>query len=319
MKIIIAGGSGHLGKMLLKHFRKQQYDIKILTRNIKKKDPFVFWDGKTLGSWQKIIDGSDIVINLAGRTVNCRPNKKNLKEMMDSRVDSTRVIGEAISQCQNPPKLWLQMSTATIYAHSFDKANDEYTGIIGGNEPGIPDTWHYSISIVKNWEKTLFESQTPSTRKIAIRSALVVSPLKKGYFDVLLSLVKRGMGGTIAGGKQYVSWIHETDFINAFEFIISHENIKGAINFSSPNPLPQKEFMSHIRSACGFKISLPITKWMAEIGAVFLRTDTQLVLKSRRVVPKRLLSHGFQFQFPHWPEAVTDIIKKYKSGENKYV
>lgn len=319
MKIVIAGGSGHLGKILLKHFRKQQHDIKILTRNAKKKDPFVFWDGKTLGSWQKIIDGSDIVINLAGRTVNCRPNKKNLKEMMDSRIDSTRVMGEAISQSQNPPKLWLQMSTATIYAHSFDKANDEYTGTIGGNEPGVPDTWHYSISIVKNWEKTLFESQTPSTRKVAIRSALVVSPLKKGYFDVLLSLVKRGMGGTIAGGKQYVSWIHETDFINALEFIISHENMEGAINFSSPYPLPQKEFMSHIRSACGFKISLPITKWMAEIGAVFLRTDTQLVLKSRRVVPKRLLSHGFQFQFPHWPEAVTDIIKKHKSGENKYV
>ena len=319
MRIVIAGGSGHIGKILLKHFQKQQHDIKILTRNTKKEDPFIYWDGQTLGAWQKVVDESDMVINLAGRTVDCRPNKKNLKEMMDSRIDSTRVMGEAISQCQNPPKLWLQMSTATIYAHSFNKANDEYTGTIGGNEPGVPDTWHYSISIAKNWEKTLFESQTPSTRKVAIRSALIVSPLKKGYFDVLLSLVKRGMGGTIAGGKQYVSWIHEEDFIQAMEYVISHEDIKGAINFSSPYPLPQKEFMSHIRSACGFKISLPITKWMAEIGAVFLRTDTQLILKSRRVVPKRLLSYGFQFQFPHWPEAVTDIIKKYKAGENKYV
>ena len=319
MKIVIAGGSGHIGRMLLEHFRKQQHDVKILTRDAKKTDPFIFWDGQTVGAWQKVIDRSDMVINLAGRPVDCRPNKKNLKEMMDSRVNSTRVMGEAISQCQNPPKLWLQMSTATIYAHSFDKANDEYTGTIGGNEPGVPDTWHHSISIAKNWEKTLFESHTSSTRKVAIRSALVVSSIKKGYFDILRSLVRRGMGGTIAGGKQYVSWIHEEDFIRAMEYVISHEDIKGAINFSSPYPLPQKEFMSHIRLACDVKWSFPITKWMAEIGSVFLRTDTQLILKSRRVVPKKLLSHGFQFQFPHWPDAVLDIIKKYKSGENEYV
>ena len=319
MKVIMPGGSGHIGRVLLRHFQEKQYDVKILTRNTKKKDPFIFWDGQTLEEWQKVIDGSDVVINLAGRTVNCRPIKKNLKEMMDSRVNSTRVIGEAISRSQNPPKLWIQMSTATIYAHSFNQANDEYSGTIGGNEPNVPDTWHHSTNIAKNWEKTLFNSQTPSTRKVAIRSALMVSPVKKGYFDTLLSLVRRGMGGTIAGGKQYVSWIHETDFIRAIEFIISHEEIKGPVNFSSPNPMPQKEFMLHIRSAYGMKISFPITKWMSAIGAIFLKTDTQLVLKSRRAVPTKLLSHGFQFQFPKWPEAVVDLIKKYKTGEYNHV
>ena len=308
MKIVMPGGSGHIGRYLLQHLQEKQHDVKILTRNAKQKDPFVFWDGQTLGEWQKIIDGSDVVINLAGRLVSCRPTKKNLTEMMDSRINSTRVIGEAISRSQHPPKLWIQMSTATIYAHSFGQANDEYSGTIGGNEPNVPSTWHHSVSIAKNWEKALFDFKTPFTRKVAVRSAFMISPMKKGFFDILLYLARRGMGGPVAGGKQYVSWMHVTDFIRAIEFVMFNEDIRGIINFSSPHPMPQKEFMSHIRSACGAKVYFPITKWMSEIGAIFLKTDTQLILKSRRVVPKKLLSNGFQFQFPHWPSAVADII-----------
>ena len=311
MKIVIPGGSGHIGRYLLQHLQEKQHDVQALTRNTKLKDPFIFWDGQTLGEWQKVIDGSDIVINLAGRLVSCRPNKKNLKDMMDSRVNSTHVIGEAISRSQRPPKLWIQMSTATIYAHSIDQAHDEYSGTIGESEHNIPDTWHHSVKISKNWEKTLFNFKTPFTRKVAIRSAFLISPMKKGYFDTLLYLTRRGMGGPVAGGKQYVSWIHVKDFVRAIEFVMSNEDIKGVINFSSPHPMPQKEFMSHIRTACGAKIYFPITKWMSEIGAIFLKTDTQLILKSRRVVPTKLLSNGFQFQFPQWPEAVADIISRY--------
>ena len=311
MKIVIPGGSGHIGRYLFQHFQDKQHDVKVLTRNAKREDPFIFWDGQTPGEWQKVIDGSDVVINCAGRLVSCRPNKKNLDEMMNSRINSTRVIDEAISQSKSPPKLWIQLSTATIYAHSFDQAHDEYTGIIGGNEAHIPYTWRHSMDIAKNWEKTLFGFETPLTRKVAVRSAFMISPMKKTYFDILLSLTKKGMGGPVAGGKQYVSWIHFTDFIRAIEYVMLNEDIKGPVNFSSPNPLPQKEFMSHLRSACGMKIYFPITKWMSEIGAVFLKTDTQLVLKSRRAAPKKLLSHGFQFQFPDWPKAVSDMISRY--------
>ena len=316
MKVVIPGGSGHIGKYLLQYFQEKQHDVKVLTRNTKQKDPFIFWDGQTLGEWQKVIDGSDVVINLAGRLVSCRPNKKNLKEMMDSRINSTRVIGEAISRAKRPPKLWIQMSTATIYAHSFDRANDEASGIIGGNESNVPYTWHHSVSIAKNWEKTLFKFKTPLTRKVAVRLAFMISPMKKGYFDTLLYLARRGMGGPVAGGRQYISWIHVTDFIRAIEFVISNEDINGSVNFSSPHPIPQKEAMSHIRSACGTKVYFSITRWMSEIGALFLKTDTQLVLKSRRVVPKKLLSSGFQFQFPHWPEAIKDIIGKCNKGRS---
>lgn len=310
------GGSGHLGKYLLPHFQRQGQDVKILTRDANKKHPFIFWDGQTLGEWQKVIDGSDVVINLSGRLVSCQPTKKNLKEMMDSRINSTRIVGEAISHAKHPPKLWIQMSTATIYAHSFDRANDEDSGIIGGNESNIPYTWRHSVSIAKNWEKTLFSFKTPLTRKVAVRLAFMISPKEKGYLDTLLYLARRGMGGPVAGGRQYISWIHVADFIRAIEFVISNEDIKGIINFSSPHPIPQKEAMSHIRSACGAKIYFPITKWMSEVGAIFLKTDPQLVLKSRRVVPKKLLSSGFQFQFPYWLEAIKDIIDKYNKGRS---
>ena len=312
MKIVIPGGSGHIGRYLSRHLLEKKHDVKILTRNVKQRGAsFVFWDGQTLGEWQKEIDGSDVVINLSGRLVSCWPTNKNLKEMMDSRVNSTRAIGEAISRSPSPPKLWIQMSTATIYAHSFDRANDEYSGVIGGNEPDISDTWRHSVDIAKNWEKALFHFKTPSTRKVAVRSAFLISPMKKGYFDILLSLVRKGMGGPVAGGRQYVSWIHVEDFIRAIEFVMFNEDIKGVINFSSPHPITQKEFMSHIRSACGIKVYFPITKWMSEIGAIFLKTDTQLVLKSRRVIPKKLLSYGFKFQFPRWPETVLDMLSRY--------
>ena len=308
MKIIIPGGTGQVGNILNRRFSIAGHEVVVLSRHARQDSSTIQWDGKTLGPWCEAIDGADVVINLAGRTVNCRYSEANLREMMDSRVDSTRVIGEAIARAKHPPSVWLQMSTATIYAHSFDRNNDEATGEIGGSEPDAPEYWKRSIEIAEAWEKTLLEAKTPATRKVALRSAMVMSPDKGGVFDVLSKMVKLRLGGSIAGGQQYVSWIHEVDFVRAIEFLIEHDSISGPVNLSSPNPLPQGEFMSELRSAHGVSISLPATTWMSKIGAFFMRTDTELVLKSRRVVPGVLLENGFEFEYPAWNQAAKDLV-----------
>lgn len=316
MKFVLPGGSGQVGQVLARHFLDQGHEVVILCRGADV--PFgrtVSWDGKSLGAWAKEIDGADIVINLAGRTVNCRYTPENLKQMMDSRVDSTRVVGQAIEKAGKPPKLWLQMSTATIYAHRFDAPNDEATGIIGGNEKDVPGYWGYSVEIAKNWEKTLHEANTPQTRKVALRASMIMSPDREGIFDVMSRLVRLGLSGSAAGGKQFVSWIHDRDFIRTLEFLIAHEDIEGAVNIASPGPLPYNDFMRAMRDAWGMPIGLPAMKWMLEIGAWVMRTDTELVLKSRRVVPGRLLEKGFLFDFPDWDSAVVDLVGRWRAAK----
>jgi len=253
-----------------------------------------------------------VVVNLAGRSVNCRYTQKNMDAMMSSRVASTRAVGLAIAQAARPPRLWLQMSTATIYAHRFDAPNDEASGIIGGSEPDAPSYWRFSIEIAQAWEREQTEAETPRTRKVALRSAMVMSPDPGGIFDILFGLTRRGLGGTMAGGSQFMSWIHERDFVRAIEFLIAREDMSGPVNLAAPNPLPQKEFMAVLRLASGMRVGLPVTKWMAEIGAFFLRTDTELTFKSRRVVPGRLLDAGFAFDFPDWPAAAKDLVARRK-------
>ncbi len=310
MKLIIAGGTGQIGEVLARDFRSKGHTVKVLTRNPKDSNQ-VAWDGKSKGAWFSEIDGCDVVINLAGRTVNCRYSEENLRQMMDSRVDSTRIVGQAISESSNPPALWLQMSTATIYAHRFDAPNDELTGVIGGNEPDAPAYWSRSIDIAKAWEEELRKASTPRTRKIAMRTAMLMSPDSGGIFDVLSNLTRLGLGGPVGSGAQYVSWIHEQDFLAAVHFVIEKKHIEGAINFSSPGPLPQREFMKLLQKAWGVPIGLPATAWMAEIGAFFLRTDTELLLKSRRVVPARLIREGFLFKFSNWAEAVRELVTRH--------
>lgn len=235
---------------------------------------------------------------------------------MDSRVDSTRVVGEAISQAADPPKVWLQSSTATIYAHSFDQANDDVTGVIGGNEADAPDTWNFSIDVATNWERITNEAQTPNTRKVLMRSAVTMGTGRGGIFDTMLGIVRFGMGGTAASGKQFISWIHEDDFIRSVYWLIEHESLSGPINISSPNPLPNKEIMRVFREAWGTRIGLPAFEWQLAIGAIFMRTETELILKSRRVVPKLLTDSGFTFEFPDWDMACADLCKRWRS-ENK--
>lgn len=313
MRIVIPGGSGQVGMILARSFLAAGDDVVILSRGsgngTLRHEP---WDGQTLGSWTRHINGADVVINLAGRSVNCRYHATNRRQMMDSRIHSTRVIGRAIAESANPPRLWLQASTATIYAHRFDAANDEASGIIGGDarEKGAPAQWQFSIEIAKAWERELEQADTPRTRKVAMRSAMTMSPDKGGILDTLLTLVRRGLGGTCGNGRQYVSWIHEADFVNAVRWLIEHEEMTGCVNLASPNPLPNAEFMRALRQAWGAKIGLPATALMLELGAVFLRTETELILKSRRVVPGRLLAGGFEFQYPSWPEAAQELCRR---------
>lgn len=309
MKIVIPGGTGQVGTILNRALTDAGHDVVILTRR-PVRDREIHWDAETLGPWAKEIDGSDIVINLAGRSVNCRYTPDNLRAMMDSRVRSTQVVGEAITAAAQPPRVWLQMSTATIYSHRFDAPNDEATGLIGGTEPGVPGYWANSVEIAKAWERAQEQAETPYTRKVGLRTAMVMSPDRGGVFDVLLRLARFGLGGPIAGGTQYMSWIHGGDFVRAVEFLIGRDDLAGPVNLAAPAPLPQRTFMRVLRAARGVPVGLPATRWMVGLGAFALRSDTELLLKSRRVVPGRLLEAGFAFDYPQWPEAADDLARR---------
>ncbi|MFH8499050.1 TIGR01777 family oxidoreductase [Streptomyces coeruleorubidus] len=312
MKIVIPGGTGQVGTVLKRALSAAGHDVVVLSRRPRLQGD-VHWDGTTLGPWAGEIDGSDVVVNLAGRSVNCRYTPAHLSEMMDSRVHSARVVGEAIAAAARPPRVWLQMSTATVYAHRFDAPNDEATGVIGGTEPDAPGYWAYSVDIAKAWEREQETAGTPHTRKVALRAAMVMSPDRGGVFDVLLRLARLGLGGPVAGGAQYVSWIHDQDFVRAVEFLVAREDIAGPVNLAAPAPLPHRDFMRALRTAWGVPVGLPATRLMAEAGAFVLRSDTELLLKSRRVVPGRLLDAGFTFGHPDWPAAADDLVRRFRS------
>jgi uncharacterized protein len=231
---------------------------------------------------------------------------------MESRIASARAVGQAIERAARPPRVWLQASTATIYAHRYDAANDEATGLLGGSEKDAPDTWRFSIDVAKSWEKAADQAVVPQTRKVLLRSAMTMSPDRGGVFDVLLRLVRWGLGGAAGAGHQYVSWIHDRDFIRAVYWLLDRSELAGVVNLSAPNPPPNAEFMRALRAAWGIRFGLPAAKWMLEIGAFFLRTETELVLKSRRVIPGRLLQSGFQFEFANWAEAAADLCRRWR-------
>lgn len=313
MKIILPGGSGQVGTLLARKFVTDRHDVIVLSRKPTSAAWRVLpWDGATLGAWAAEINDADVVINLAGRSVDCRYHVANRRAIMDSRIHSTRVLGDAIAKVKNPPRVWLQASTATIYAHRYDAGNDEASGILGGDEPNAPDTWRFSIDVAKAWEQACLETNTPATRKVLLRSAMTMSPDHGGVFDVLLRLVRFGLGGKAGDGRQFVSWIHDADFLRAIDWLIEHDTMSGPVNLASPHPLPNAEFMCGLREAWGRRIGLPAPAWLVELGAFVLRTESELVLKSRRVVPGRLLESGFAFRFPHWPEAAVDLCRRWR-------
>src|SRR3954462_7930401 len=231
MKIVIPGGTGQVGRVLARAFQKDGHEVVVLSRQPQAASwRVVQWDAETLGSWAAEFEGAEAVINLAGRSVNCRYTVENRREIKESRVNSTRVVGEAISKAKQPPRLWLQSSTATIYAHRFDAANDEINGILGGEERDAPDTWRFSIDVARSWERATDEAVVPQTRKVKMRSALILSPDRGGIFDTLLGLVRHGLGGSAAGGRQYISWVHDQDFIRAVYWLMNTDELAGVVN-----------------------------------------------------------------------------------------
>jgi len=305
-RLVVAGGSGYLGKLLKEHFQQRGWSVTVLTRSTDRLGAgFIHWDGRTLGAWTACLEGADALINLAGRSVNCRYHARNRREMMDSRIHTTRVLGEAVAQCRVPPKVWLNSSTATIYKHTSGPAWDE-TGEIGWT-PAAKD--EFSVQIATEWERAFDEAPATNTRRIKLRTAMVLSrdPDQNNAFTALHRLARFGLGGRMGSGRQYVSWIHERDFCRALEFLIEHEDINGPVNIAAPDPRSNAEMMRLFRKYCGMPIGLPAAQWMLEIGAFFLRTETELIIKSRWVVSSKLPKAGFRFLLNNFECAIEDL------------
>jgi uncharacterized protein (TIGR01777 family) len=310
-KIVLAGGSGFLGQALGAYFPKHGYEVVVLTRDaeragskiLRDQMAFVAWDARTLGRWQSELEGALAVVNLAGKSVNCRYNARNRREILESRVNSTQVIGAGIAACKEAPRVWLNASTATVYKHTFGPAWDES----GQTEASAEAKDKFSVEVAWAWEGALNQAVTPHTRKNAMRMAMVLGQGRNSVFPVLHRLVRLGLGGRMGSGKQFVSWIHELDFCRAVEWLINHDALAGPLNLVAPGPLPNAEMMRTLRQVCGVPVGLPASEWMLEVGAFFLRTETELLIKSRRVIPGRLLKSGFQFEFSGIREAFENL------------
>ena len=307
MKIVLAGGTGFLGGLLAASFLSKGYEVVILGRrpNFVASARYVPWSGFCLGKWAEEIDGADVVINLAGKNVKCRYTDKNLKEIRDSRVLSTKVIGEAVKQAVQPPSLWIQMSSAAIYAHSLTEPHNEETGKIGLNEPH--PVWIKIVQLVQDWEQALYSSETADTRKTVIRSGVVMGLNPGGAFDIFSKLARLGLGGSVAGGRQMISWIHQWDFVEAIHFLIEKKEICGPVNLCSPYPVSQGEFMKILRKNLGVKLALPAPAWAVKLSAYIIGVDSELSLKSRYALPQVLLNHQFLFKYPKWDQAVKEL------------
>jgi uncharacterized protein (TIGR01777 family) len=301
-KLIIAAGTGFLGQVLTNHFRYKFEEIVILTRgesNTANNIKYVNWDAKTFSGWEAELEDATVLINLAGKSVDCRYTEKNKKEILLSRIQSTKILNKAVLNCKNPPKHWLNSSTSTIYRFSLDKQMDEVHGEIGND---------FSINVALSWEKSFFKTETPNTLKTALRTSIVLGK-NGGAFIPLKTLAKFGFGGKQGNGNQFISWIHEEDFANAIDFIIQKE-MTGVINIVSPEPIPNSDFMQKLRKAIGFRFGFPINVFLMKIGSFIIRTETELVLKSRNVIPKRLLENGFKFKFGNIDNAFQNLLNK---------
>ena len=312
-RIVLAGGGGFLGQLLASYFQPRGWESIVLARRPSAKAAFkeIAWDGRTIGDWAQSLEGAEAVINLAGRSVNCRYNADNRRAIMESRVDSTRVLGEAIARCTTPPRTWLNSSTATIYKHTFGPPHDEASTDFATAAEAKDE---FSVSVARAWEGAFDEASTPRTRKVALRTTLVFGISAGGVFQILRRLARFGLGGRMGSGGQFVSWIHEEDFCHAVEWALEHPELVGPVNMAAPHPLTNSQMMQTFRRVCGIPLGLPATERMLEIGAFVMRTETELLLKSRRVIPGKLLAGGFQFQFPNLEEALRDLERRVRAG-----
>jgi len=330
LRIVLPGGSGQVGQLLARHFQQQGHHVTVLTRG-----PYtapwqtVHWDGENTGLWTEYLEGSDVCINLAGRSVNCRHDAPHRQAIYESRIHATQLLGHVIADLAEPPKVWINASAATIYERALDKNGvdlplDEATGKLDTPEPTaqtepVDAPWarrrNFTARVVRDWEAAFFQAETPRTRKVALRSAIVFSPEPGTAFAVLSNLVRLSLGGKQGNGRQFVPWIHETDYARAVEFLIAREDLDGPFNLAAPNPLPNRELMSALREAWDVPNGLP-APWLAiQLGALFMRTEPELVLSSCRAVPGRLLRTGFKFQFPDWPAAAEDLAQQWKNRD----
>ncbi len=288
--IVIVGANGFLGRVLSRYFLQKKWSVIGIARNkrgIVEGVDFVEWDGVTMGVWTEALEWVDVLVNLAGRSVNCRYTEVNRRAVHDSRVGTTQLLADAVAVCKNPPKVWINSSTATIYRHAEDRAQGDFDGEIGTG---------FSVGIAQAWEKAFFENERSNVRKIAIRSAIVLGDEPETAWTVLQRLARLGLGGKMGSGRQRVSWISDLDFARAVEWLAENKAATGTYNVSAPNPVTNDILMCCVRQSVGMRIGLPATKWMLELGAFFMRTETELILKSRWVVPTRLLADGFQFE-----------------------
>ena len=327
LRIVLPGGSGQVGQALARCFQERGHHVTVLTRG-----PYtapwqtVHWDGVETGPWTETLEGADVCINLTGRSVNCRYDAENRRQIYASRIGSTRLLNEVIAGLADPPKLWLNASAATLYrrvldAQGIDLPLDETSRQEGGDvlEPELepsanfcPSRRGFAQRVIRDWEAAFFATGTPSTRKVALRSAVVLSPTPGNVFAVLSNLVRLGLGGTQGNGRQFVSWIHEADYARAVEFLVGREDLAGPINIVAPNPLPNRAFMEALRDAWDVPNGLPAPSLFIHIGALVMRTEAELVLQSCRAVPGRLLRAGFHFEFPEWPEAAQDLGSQWR-------
>ncbi|MDP9081215.1 MAG: TIGR01777 family oxidoreductase [Bacteroidota bacterium] len=302
-KIVLAGGNGYLGKVLTDYYKDKAEEVVIISRHEKETEHnirTVTWDGKTRGKWTAELVNADMLVNLCGKNVNCRYTEKNKEEIYASRLQPTELLGEVIHDLFEPPKLWINITSATIYRHAEDRPQDEETGEIGTG---------FSVDVCKRWEAVFNKFETPKTRKVALRMGIVLGR-SDSVFPRLLNLVKLGMGGMQGDGEQYVSWVHEHDVARTTEWLIDHPELEGVFNCTAPVPVKNSILMRTIRKVYGMPFGLPAPAWLLEIGAVVIRTETELIFKSRWVLPKRLLDSGFVFEYGEIEGAVREILNR---------
>jgi uncharacterized protein (TIGR01777 family) len=299
-KIVLAGGNGYLGGVLARYYRPLAEEVILLSRtaappqgNIR----IVVWDGVKEGAWTAELEHADLVVNLCGKNVNCRYTRENRRDILRSRIRPTALLGRVIRRLAHPPALWINITSATIYRHAEDRPQDEEHGELGAG---------FSVNICRSWERVFFAAETPGVRKVALRMGIVFGRAD-GVFPRLLRLVRFGMGGPQGNGRQYVSWIHETDAARVTEWLLRHPELEGPVNCTAPYPVPNEEQMRVIRKVYGQRWGLPVSTRLLSLGACLIGTETELILKSRWVLPRRLENAGFVFKYPHLEDAIAEI------------
>jgi uncharacterized protein (TIGR01777 family) len=309
---VIAGGNGFLGRVLQRHWLAAGHRVIVLARNssrgIEPGAVALPWDGRTAGEWGAALEGADVLINLTGRSVDCRYHARNRAAIFSSRLDSTRVLADAMAAAKNPPAVWLNAASATRYRHAEDRPQDEITGEVGHG---------FSVEVCEAWERAFFEPALPSRiRRVALRTGIVLGR-DGGVFPVFRRLARAGLAGRIGHGRQMFSWLHEGDFCRAVDWLIAHPNLTGPVNLTAPGPVPMNHFTAALRRHLGVAFGLPLPRPILEIGAWFIRTETELLLKSRWVVPLRLLESGFTFTHATLDSALIQLTAKAHLSLNK--